>query len=89
MSNYRTYWDENGDETTELEDYSFKLPKNYREREIHYAFLNTVAGTARADLAVSRNTLHGAVQMLRACTYGFGDRFKKDPRRFSSTPRAR
>lgn len=87
---YRTYWDENGDETVELEEGPFPLPANYREQETKLAFLNIVCNDAdRRDMPISRSTLHAAVQEVRKCTWGFGDKFKKDPRQFSSLPRSR
>ena len=87
---YRTFWDENGDEITELVEGDdappWSLPDNYREREVYLAFENMLLGADRRELPVSRNVIHLAVQRLRLCTYGFGDRFAKDPRPFSSTP---
>ena len=84
---YRTYWDENGDETLELEEgASFELPKDYRASEIAHAMWNLANGADRREMPISRETLHCAVQALRRQTPGFGERFRKDPRRFSSTP---
>jgi hypothetical protein len=84
---YRTYWDENGDETVELEEGApFSLPRDYREREVRLAFENVALRDAdRRDMPISRATLHRTVQRMRESTWGFGDKFKKDPRRFSST----
>lgn len=84
---YRTYWDENGDETVELEEGPFPLPSNYARLETANAALNMFAGYDRREMPISRNTLHSAVQLLRANIPGFGAKFKKDPRQFSSTPR--
>lgn len=86
---YRTYYDDNGDETVELEEAPFDLPRGYADREVDLAWANTARGTQRADLLVSRVTLHRTVQTMRKHTPWFGDKFRKDPRRFSSLPRPR
>jgi hypothetical protein len=88
---YRTYWDENGDETVELEEGStWSLPPNYRDGEVALAFLNIVVNDAdRRDMPISRNTLHLAVQEVRTCTWRFGKKFERDPRPFSSLPKPR
>jgi hypothetical protein len=87
---YRAYWDENGEETVELVEGScFPLPDNYREREVAIAFLNMVSGVGKKEMLISRNTLHRATQSVRECTWGFGGKFKKDPRKYSSRPLGR
>lgn len=85
---YRTYYDDLGDENVELDESSpWSLPEGYREREIFNALVNIAAGADRSCLPVSRTTLHTAVQDLRSAAPGFGSKFRKDPRKFSSTPR--
>lgn len=84
MLSYREFYDENGDETIELADYDFRLPLRYLRREVELATLNLMRGADRRDMPVSRNTLHLAVQDARHRTHGFGDRFCRDPRPFSS-----
>lgn len=86
---YRTYYDEIGDEVVELEEDRSKwnLPSTYRFREVQIAAENMWQGHDRAELAISRNTLHQAVQLLRAYTPHWGKKFAKDPRQFSSMRR--
>ncbi len=81
---YRTYYDELGDEVVEfVEGEPWSLPDFYRENEAIIAAQNIEAGHCRSDLAISRNTLHAAVQLVRRQTLGWGMKFANDPRRFS------
>lgn len=59
----------------------------YLAREIELAVENLRAGHSPRHLLCSTNVLVAATQRLRAERPEWGVRFKKDPRRFSSTPR--
>lgn len=86
---YRTFYDENGDEVIELEEgQPWSLPPNYRGLEVCSTYRNIRNGAERSSLPVSRTTLHMAIQLVRTLTPGFGARFAKDPRPFSSLPHA-
>lgn len=76
--------DESGDEVLVLDERASSLPANYREREIELTAENLRWGHNRADLAVSRYTRHITVQRTRAAHKGWGSKFFKDPRPFSS-----
>jgi hypothetical protein len=56
------------------------------ERDIELAVENLRAGHAPRHLLHSPAVILEATQRLRAKSPTWGERFKKDPRRFSSTP---
>lgn len=60
---------------------------SHLEREIADAVANLRAGHAPRHLLHSPRVIVAAVQQVRAEQPSWGERFKKDPRRFSSTPR--
>lgn len=87
--NYIVEIDESGDEVISLDERAaWALPADYRQREVELMAENIRAGHSRADLAVSRNTLHATVQHLRGTPskqFGvWGEKFFRDPRAFSA-----
>lgn len=64
-----------------------ELPAGHHAREVEHAVANLREGHAPWHTLHSPVVLLAAIQVLRAETPGWGARFKRDPRKFSSTPR--
>ncbi|AKU93396.1 hypothetical protein AKJ09_00060 [Labilithrix luteola] len=86
LGRYAVSLDRDGNEMCELAG-PVTLPASYAEREIQLAEKNLSRGRSRVDLVITRTTLHLTVQRSREAIPDWGDRFKKDPRRFGSLPR--
>jgi hypothetical protein len=68
MSPYVTERDDQGDDVLVYpEGAPVRLPHGYFTREVELAVENMEAGADRREMPISRNVLHTAVQVLRAC----------------------